>query len=810
MKISLNWLKQYIDTDLSPNEIGEILTQTGLEVESIEKVETIKGGLQGVVVGEVVEKTKHPEADRLSVTKVDIGTNDVLQIVCGAPNVEVGQKVLVATVGSTIYPNPDEPLKIKKSKIRGVESQGMICAEDELGVGEDHNGIMVLPSETKIGTAAKDFFNIEDDFLFEIGLTPNRSDAMGHIGVARDLKAYLNFHHKKSIALKIPEIKHNTSLTKNPSVSITVEEQNACPRYMGAVIKNITVSESPSWLQNKLRTIGLKPINVIVDITNYVMFETGNPLHAFDLNKTGNKIVVRKTKNNEKITTLDGSEKALQSSDLLICNETTPMCIAGVLGGLDSGINTNTKAVFLEAACFEASTIRRTAKSLGLSTDSSFRFERGVDINGLPLAIGRAIDLIITLTGGELIELQDVYPSKQQRNEINFNFEKCRKHCGAHFSNKEIKHILNELEINIIQEENDTALLAIPTYRIDVTRAEDVYEEVLRIYGFNAVPIPTQLKSSINYRSFPDQNKYYNLIADLLSNNGFFEILNNSLTSSLIYERINSTKYSIENAVRLLNPLSNELDIMRQNLIGGGMAVIEFNQNRQRPDLKLYEFGKVYFKTEKGYLEKNKLAIFITGNKSAENWNHTRSTTNFYTIKGIIEKLFLCLGLNDKITTQAINNDLYEDGYSLSINELHIGDYGWVTTEFKKQFGIKNDVYCAELDWDILLKFASNNKTSFVPISKTQFVRRDYSLLLNEEVKFDQIEKIAVKSERNLLKKVGLFDVYEGKNLEKGKKSYAVSFYFQHPEKTLQDKQIDNIMQIIRTNLEKELGAELR
>jgi len=809
MKISFNWLKNYIETDLNPEEVGAILTSTGLEVESIEKHETIKGGLTGVLVGEVLTKEKHSDADRLNITTVNVGSGTNLQIVCGAANVAVGQKVLVATVGSIIYPKPEEPLKIKKSKIRGVESEGMICAEDELGLGNSHEGILVLPQNSEVGTLAKELYKVEEDYLFEIGLTPNRADAMGHIGVARDLKAYLNFHHKKNSSLRLPVIKNTIKNTTN-EIKVSILDNAACPRYRGAVIKNVQVHESPTWLQNRLRIIGLKPINNIVDITNYVMFETGNPLHAFDLEKTGKEVVVRKAKSGEKILTLDGTERQLSDEDLVICNISQPLCIAGIFGGAESGIKESTKNIFLEAAYFNPTTIRRTAKSLGLNTDSSFRFERGVDPDNIEFASERAIALILEIAGGELVQTIDEYPKRIERARIEFSFDRCRKLCGAPISNAEILFILKELDIEISGQNNESVSLLVPTYRVDVKREADVFEEVLRIYGFNAVPIPDKLNTSITHRQKPNSEKIYNLVADLLTDSGYFEIMNNSLMSTGISEKFKSKTIDSLNNISILNPLSNELDIMRQSLIFGGLNAIEFNQNRQRPNLKLFEFGKVYSKSTAGYNESRKLAIFITGDRDAENWTNKVEKSSFYSLKGIVEKILTRLGLNENHIIETLANDLIEDGYSINVAKNKIADLGWITQSVQKEMGIKNRVFYAELDWDVLLKLASKSGLRFKAIPKTQFVRRDYSLLLNENIKFEQIKNLAQQSEKKLLKNVGLFDVYEGKNLAEGKKSYAVSFLFQDDEKTLQDAQIDTIMQSIKTSLEENLGAELR
>ena len=808
MKIAYNWIKNYISTEHSAERLGEILTETGLEVEGIEKVETIKGGLEGVVIGHVLTKEKHPDADRLNVTTVDVGGPEILQIVCGAPNVEVGQKVVVATVGCTLYPDPNTPLQIKKSKIRGVESAGMICAEDELGMGHSHAGIMVLDPSAPIGMPARTFFGITDDYLLEIGLTPNRADAMGHIGVARDLKAYLNFHENANLTLQLPN-EHNFQ-AGDSKINLKVDNTLGCSRYAGAVITGITLGESPAWLQNRLKIIGLKPINSIVDITNFVMHEIGNPLHAFDLQNLDGNIVVRNAKEGEQLTTLDGVVRQLATTDLVICNADAPMCLAGVFGGLDSGVKETTTSIFIEAAYFEPVTIRKAAKRLGLSTDSSFRFERGVDPNSVLIARDRAISLVLEIAGGTLGELYDFYPSPIQNSEVSFSFDRCRKLIGTYIDNDIITRILNELEIQIIEANGDQVLLNVPAYRVDVKREADVIEEVLRIYGFNKIPLPEKLNTSLSYADKPNKEKIYVVAANLLVDNGFFEIMNNSLTSSNVWEKITSTHYVAGNDVTLLNPLSNELDVMRQTLLFGGLKSIEFNQNRQNPDLKIFEFGNVYAKTDGNYTEAKKLGIWICGANQPENWTTQQTKTNFHVLKGGVEAVLAKLGILKAPRTVELENDLFADGYGISIANKTVVQLGWVKPEILKTFGVKNTVFYAEFNWNLVIELTHLNKINFKPIPKTQFSRRDFSLLLDEPVRFSEIQTLAQKVDRKILKEIGLFDVYEGKNLDKGKKSYAVSFIFQDDEKTLKDDQIDAIMAKIRAQLEKELGAELR
>ena len=811
MKVSYNWIKNYIKTDLTPDQMSVILTDTGLEVEGLEKVETIKGGLEGVVIGEVLTKEKHPDADKLNITTVNIGADEPLQIVCGAPNVEVGQKVVVVTVGSTLYPSPEESFKIKKSKIRGIESFGMICAEDELGLGQSHDGIMVLDADAKIGTKAKDFFNVEDDYLIEIGLTPNRSDAMGHIGVARDVKAYLNYHKASNLELNIPETK---DVKLDGKFKINIQNTESCPRYAASVLKNIKIAPSPDWLQNKLRIIGLSPINNVVDITNFVMHETGNPLHAFDLKVVGNEINVRTPKEGEKLTTLDSVERKLFKDDLLICNATEPMCIAGVFGGETSGVSDSTTEILLEAAYFNPVVVRKTAKRHALNTDSSFRFERGVDANTVIYAMQRAIDLLIEITGAELVESQD--NTSNELNEIakgfkvEFSMDRCRQLIGADISNDDITKILAELDITIDSNDNGDCVVSVPAYRVDVQREADVIEEVLRIFGFNNVPIPAKLNSSISMQSKPNRDKLYNITADFLVDNGYSEIMNNSLTSSKFVEKSGSKVLDSKQNVELLNPLSNELDVMRQSLLFGGLQSIEHNQNRQHPNLRLFEFGKEYIKTDNGYFETQKIGIWLNGLKENENWSTATNKVSFYSIKGITEGILKKLGIWKNFQISELKSDLFEDGYKITIAKKVVAELGWVKPSILKQFGIKTQVFFADMNWDNIVSLSVMNKVKFSPLPKTQFMRRDFSLLLDKSVKFSDIHQIASKADRKILKTVGLFDVYEGKNLEKGKKSYAINLTFQDNEKTLQDKAVDKVMAKIRQGLENDLGAILR
>lgn len=808
MNVSYNWLKSYLDFDLSPQEASKILTDTGLEVEGIEKVQAIKGGLEGVVIGEVLTKEKHPDADRLNVTTVDLGNGEPVQIVCGAPNVDVGQKVPVATVGSTLYPSPEESFKIKKSKIRGVESHGMICAEDELGLGKSHDGIMVLEAGTKPGTPAAQYFDLEDDYLIEIGLTPNRADAMGHIGVARDLKAYLNVHENKNIELKIPEI--NYPKGNFDCLPIEIENQEKCPRYSGLLIKNVEVKDSPKWLKDKLQVIGLSPINNIVDITNYVLHETGNPLHAFDAAVVGEKVIVKTASQGEKFTTLDEVERELDSEDLMISNSSEGMCIAGVFGGIKSGVSENTTSVFLEAAYFNPVSVRKTAKRHGLNTDASFRFERGVDPNNVIYALERAASLICELAGGECSSITDIYPEKIENFKVDFSYSRCNTLIGKELEKETVKSILSNLDIEVVSENGDQAELSIPPYRVDVQREADVVEEVLRIYGFNNIELPSKLTSSLSFSEEIDEEKVVNTVSDLLVSNGFLEMMNNSLTSSKYIEKSASKSLSAENNVEMLNPLSQDLDVMRQSLIFNGLEVVAYNQNRQNADLKLFEFGKTYKKFDAKYVENKRLNLFLSGLQEDESWNSSSDKVSYYDAQGYLNLILNKLGINKNIQYQGAQNDLFDDGMTFTIAKKQVGTIGWINSKDQKNFSIKSKVFCIDLDWDAILSLLKMNKIKFKELPKTQAVRRDFSLLLDDKVRFEDIQSIAYSQEKRLLREVGLFDVYEGKNLEKGKKSYAVNFIFQDDEKTLKDQQVDKIMDAIRNDLEGKLGAVLR
>jgi phenylalanyl-tRNA synthetase beta chain len=810
MKISYNWIKNYINTDLSPEEIGKILTETGLEVEGIERLESVKGGLEGVFVGEVLSCEKHPDADRLKVTTVSIGA-EPLQIVCGAANVAVGQKVAVATVGTTLYPSSGEPIKMKVSKIRGVESHGMLCAEDELGLGESHDGILVLNASIAVGTPVAQVFELEDDFQLEIGLTPNRADAMGHIGVARDLMAYLNFHEKAALTLNWPSVAEFKVDNNDNKISVTVSDSTRCPRYTGTVIQHVKVEASPAWLQKRLRSVGLSPINNVVDVTNYVMRELGTPLHAFDVDALHGKIDVKCAKSGDKFTTLDGVERTLDEDQLMITNGSDHLCIAGVFGGSTSGISEKTTSVFLESAYFNPVSVRKTARFHGLNTDASFRFERGVDPELTLYALKRAALLIMEIAGGQIaMEPIDLHGETPKPARIDFSFQRCNQLIGTEIDREGVKHILASLDIKVISESGETAVLEVPAYRVDVLREADVIEEVLRIYGFNNVPLPEKLNSSIGTSRKPDVDHYRFTLSEMLVGKGFFEVMNNSLTSSTYVATLGNEALRTENNVEMLNPLSQELDVMRQSMLFGILEGVRHNQNRQHPDLKCFEFGTTYHKYGERYVESKRLILALTGRKNAESWNSSSDAVNFYTLKGVVESIFARLGLQGFLNYAEWKTSVLEEGTEMSLLKSKVGQMGWIGSATKKHFGLKQDVFVADLDWDVLMEHVKNVKIRSNELPKTFATRRDFSLLLDKSVSFSEIERAAKACDRKILREVGLFDVYEGKNLEEGKKSYAVSFVFQDTENTLRDEAVDAVMEKIRKELESQLGAQLR
>lgn len=819
MNISYNWLKEYVDFDLTPEQLSDALTSIGLETGGVEEVQTIKGGLEGLVTGKVLTCVDHPNSDHLHITTVDVGQESPLQIVCGAANIAAGQNVVVALVGTVLY-SGEESFIIKKSKIRGEESFGMICAEDEIGIGTSHDGIIVLPEDAPIGMPAKEYYNIKSEYVLEVDITPNRIDATSHFGVARDLAAYLKQNGKPSL-LKRPTTDSFKIDESNGEIKVKVENTEACPRYAGLTIKGVTVKESPDWLKDKLTLIGLRPINNVVDITNYVLHELGHPLHAFDLKAiTGGTVYVKTPPEGAKFITLDGIERTLSDKDLMICNDTQGMCIGGVFGGEKSGVTETTTDVFLECAYFNPTWVRKTARRHGLSTDSSFRFERGVDANDTIEVLKHAALLIKELAGGKFVgEIQDVYPVKIEKPVVELSYNKIDSLIGKHIEQETVKSILSSLEIDIIEEKDDILKITIPTYRVDVLRDVDVIEDILRIYGYNNVEISDNVKSNLSYQTPTDKSyDLQNLISEQLTGAGFYEIMNNSLTKESYYSELPT--YPDTQCVRLLNPLSNDLSVMRQTLLFGGLESIAYNRNRKHPDLALYEFGNCYFfdasqkdseKPLKEYSEEFHLGLWLTGNTIDNTWAAKAEKVSVYHLKGQVENILLRLGLTEKdYQYEQFSNDIYSAGLIIKTRNRSLGTLGIINKKLLKQTDINAEVYFAELNWDNIMKETKKHHVTFKEISKFPAVSRDLALLLDQNVLFDQIETIANKAEKKLLKDVSLFDVYEGKNLPAGKKSYAVNFILQDDEKTLTDKQIDAIMQKIQKSLEQELGAQLR
>ena len=816
MKISYSWLKDYIDIDQSPEEICTILTQTGLEVGGLEEVETIKGGLKGLVIGEVLTCEKHPNSDHLSKTTVNVGNDTVLPIVCGAPNVAAGQKVVVATVGTVLY-SGDESFSIKKSKIRGEVSEGMICAEDEIGLGKSHDGIMVLDENAKVGIQAKDFFNVQSDWMIEIDLTPNRIDGASHIGVARDLAAFLS--KEKEVKYKKPSVDDFKVDNHNLEIPVEILNPEACHRYSGVTITGIKVKESPEWLQNKLKVIGLTPINNMVDITNFVLFETGQPLHAFDAEAiTSGKVTVRTLPSGTKMKTLDEQERTLDENDLTICNDTEPMCIGGVFGGIDSGVKESTKNIFLESAWFDPVYIRKTARRHGLNTDASFRFERGTDPNGVIYALKRAALLMKEIGGGTISsEIVDVYPKPAEGFPVTISYANVKRLIGKELGKETIKNILTSLEIEIVSETDAELSLVVPPYRVDVKREADVIEEILRIYGYNNVEIPQQVNASLQTAEKPDPNKVRNLVSDILTASGFNEIWSNSLTKASYYEGLKT--YPETQTVKILNPLSVDLNGMRQTLLFGGLESVSYNLNRQNKNLRFYEFGNCYFykgsqlkdQPANNYWEEEHLGIWITGEKEAENWAEKEQPTSFFTLKSYVENVLSKLGVSIQQTQVSDSeNEIFSVGLKYKFNNQTIVEFGIVSKKLLKHFDIENPVFYADIHWDAVFKIHKNHKVQFNELPKFQAVRRDLALLLNKEVTFGQLKDAAFKTERQLLREVDLFDVYEGKGIPENKKSYALSFILRDDSKTLNEKQIDKTMQRLINSLIRQFEAELR
>ena len=820
MNISYNWLKDYLDFDLQPDEVAAALTSIGLETGGVEEVQTIKGGLEGLVIGEVLTCEEHPNSDHLHITTVNVGGAEPLQIVCGAPNVAAGQKVVVAVNGTKLY-DGDECFTIKRSKIRGVESNGMICAEDEIGIGTDHAGIIVLPADAVVGTPAKEYYNVKSDYVLEVDITPNRVDATSHFGVARDLAAYLK-QNGKPANLKRPSVDAFKIDDEVPAIEVVVENKEACLRYSGITIKNVTVKESPEWLQNRLKVIGLRPINNVVDITNYILHGVGQPLHSFDADKIkGNKVVVRSATEGAKFVTLDGVERTLTDRDLMICNVEEPMCIAGVFGGLDSGVTEQTKNVFLESATFHPTWIRKTARRFGLNTDASFRYERGLDPNQTVEVMKRAALLIQEVAGGTITgAIQDIYPVPVAPYRVELTYDKVNTLIGKVIPVETVKSILESLEMKIVSETAEGLVIDVPVYRIDVQRDVDVIEDILRIYGYNNVEFSDNVKSNLSYQTPTDRSyKLQNLISEQLCGCGFNEILNNSLTRSAYYDNLST--YPVSHCVMLMNPLSADLNCMRQTLLFGGLVSVEHNAKRKNGNIRFFEFGNCYDynidhkkegETLAEFSEDYRLGLWVSGSRVDNNWAHPNEKSSVYELKAYVENILVRLGVNlQKVIFGNLANDIYSAGLSITTSSgRQLGTMGIVSPKICKELDIETDVYYAELSWTLLMKEIKKSKVTFSEISKFPAVKRDLALLLEKNVQFAEIEKIATESERKLLKDVALFDVYEGKNLPAGKKSYAVSFYLQDEGKTLNDKQIDAIMKKIQTNLEQKLGAQLR
>jgi phenylalanyl-tRNA synthetase beta chain len=809
MRISYNWLKQFIKIDWKSEETAALLTDLGLEVEGVDKFESLKGGLEGIVVGHVLTCEKHPDADKLKITTVDLGDgNAPVQIVCGAPNVAAGQKVPVATIGTKLYDKEGNSFEIKKGKIRGQESHGMICAEDELGLGESHDGILILNEDLKPGTLGKDVFNIETDEVFEIGLTPNRADAMSHWGVARDLKAGL-IQSNVTSELMTPSVSSFRIDKRTLKIDIEVENKELVPRYCGVTISGVSVKTSPAWLQNRLKSIGLTPKNNIVDVTNYVMHELGQPTHAFDANKIkGNKVIVKTVKAGTKFTTLDGVERVLDKEDVMICNAESPMCIAGVFGGIESGVTENTQNIFLESAYFNPVSVRKTAKRHGLNTDASFRFERGIDPTITEYALKRAALLIQEVAGGEITsDITDVYPKKIEDFSVFVTFDRINKVIGEELKKETIKTILTSLEIKINSITESGLGLTIPSYRVDVQREIDVIEEILRVYGYNSIGFNAKVSATIANSPRTEEYKVQNIISNQLCSQGFNEMMANSLTSP---EYIKLSEQLTENeTVHIINPLSTELSAMRQSLLFSGLEAISFNINRRKSNLRLFEFGKSYHKVENGYDERKHLCLYLTGNKAAENWNAPATKSDFFLMKGYVMAMLMRMGLDQKVSSLPVENDVFSEGLALAIGRETIAEFGIVKKSILKAFDIKQEVVYADLNWAAIQKYVSN-KLKLTEISKFPEVRRDLALLVDIEVTFETIYKIAKQTDKTLIKEISLFDVYEGKNLPENKKSYAVSFIMNDEKKTLEEKQIEKVMQKLQANFEKEVGATLR
>ena len=831
MNISYKWLKEYVDFDLTPQQVADALTSAGLEVDALEEEQTIKGGLKGLYVGKVLTCEAHPDSDHLHVTTVDLGKGEPQQIVCGAPNVAAGQKVIVADLGCVLY-DGDKEFTIKKSKLRGVESLGMICAEDEIGVGTSHDGIIVLPEDAPVGQPAAEYYHLESDWVIEIDITANRADALSHYGVARDLYAWLRANGYQT-SLHRPSCDAFTVDNNDLPIEVTIENAEACRRYACVSLTDCDVKESPEWLKNKLNVIGLRPINNIVDITNYVMMAYGQPLHCFDADMvTGNHIVVKDKNEGKKFVTLDGEEHILGEHDLAICNEQEPMCIAGVFGGKGSGTYETTKNVVLESAYFHPTWIRKSARRHGLSTDASFRFERGIDPNGVIYALKQAAILCKELAGGKVsMEIRDEYPTKMDNFHVDLRYDYVHKLIGKEIGKETIKNIVTSLEMKVLSETTEGLELEVPAFRVDVQRPCDVVEDILRIYGYNNVEIPSQLKSSLVLPEDTDRkHKLENLVSEQLVGCGFNEILNNSLSKLSYYDNVLNA-YPLESTVKVMNPLSADLGVMRQTLLFGGLESIVRNANRQNPNLRFFEFGNCYYfnsvrdKEEneklavgedgspiKAYTQEYRLALWLTGKRVEGSWAHANEDSSFYELKAYVQNVLRRIGIHQgMIVRSESQGDQFDKGLVLSNRGGKVlCEMGIVSRKIQKLFDINNPVYYAELNWDALMKATKKSNVLFTELSKFPSVSRDLALLIDKTVTFSQVEQIARQTEKKLLKSVELFDVYEGKNLPEGKKSYAVNFILQDEQKTLNDKQIEAIMSKLIAQLKNQLGAELR
>ncbi len=806
MKISYNWIKQFIKIDWQSEETAALLTDLGLEVEVVEKYQSVKGGLEGIVIGHVLNCVPHPDADRLKVTTVDLGDGTPVQIVCGASNVAAGQKVPVATIGTILYDKEGESFTIKKGKIRGQESHGMICAEDEIGLGNSHDGIMVLDESLQPGTSAATVFKIENDEVFEIGLTPNRADAMSHLGTARDLRAGM-LQSGVNVELITPSVSNFRVDKRTLKIDIDVKESKLVPRYCGVTISGITVKPSPAWLQNRLKSIGLNPKNNIVDVTNYVLHELGQPLHAFDAAKISGKVIVKTVPSGTKFTTLDDVERSLHEEDIMICDEKGPLCIAGVFGGKESGVSESTNAIFLESAYFNPVSVRKTAKRHQLNTDASFRFERGIDPSITEYALKRAALLIQEVAGGEITsDIIDVYPKKVEDFSVFLNFNKVAKIIGQEISKDIIKKILVSLDIKVNSVSDSGLGLTIPAYRVDVQREIDVIEEILRVYGYNNIKFSNKVNATVANSPRTEDYKIQNVVATQLNSQGFHEMMANSLTTANYIQLSEMLKE--EHNVTMLNPLSSDLSTMRQSLLFSGLEAISYNINRKNTDLKLFEFGKTYHNYPSGYEEKKHLTLFLTGNRNQETWTTSQKPTDFFLFKGYVNAVLERLGIQ-KTQNQPLTSDVFSEGIAVSLGKDTIVEMGVVKKSIVKHFGIKQEVFFADFNWAAILKLISN-KIKFTEIPKYPEVRRDLALLIDQTVTYESIYTIAKQTEKSLLKNIDLFDVYEGQNLPEGKKSYALSFSIQDSSKTLTDEQIDKIMNKLQKNFETELGAVLR